>query len=217
MRFRLRVEIKLDHVAVEQFSPCSTAFLFVRSSWRSVSTSFWPRNRLETLEPLVGENTNLVREVALQLLDHLLLDLLGALVLLLALAAEDTHVDHGAFDTRRARQRSVAHVAGLFAEDGSQQLLFRSQLGLALGRYLADQDVVMPHLGADADDTRLVQVTQSVLGNVGNITRDLFRSKLGVARLNLELFDMNRSVVVLADQLFRNQDRILEVVAAPRQ
>jgi hypothetical protein len=31
------------------------------------------------------------------------------------------HVDHRALDARRAGQRSVAHVAGLFAEDGAQQ------------------------------------------------------------------------------------------------
>ena len=51
-------------------------------------------------------------------------------------------------------ERGVANVAGLFAEDGAQQLLFRRQLGFALGRYLADQDVVVADLGADADDAR---------------------------------------------------------------
>ena len=74
-----------------------------------------------------------------------------------------TDIHDRAFDTRGARERSIAHIAGLFTEDGAQQLLFRRQLGLALGRDLADEDVVVADLGADADDARLVQVTQCVL------------------------------------------------------
>ena len=80
------------------------------------------------------------------------LDLLGALVLLHALAREDLGADDGALDARRHAQRAVAHVAGLLAEDGAQQLLFRGELGLALRRDLADQHVARLHLGADADD-----------------------------------------------------------------
>ena len=102
-----------------------------------------PRMRFETLETLVGENTDLVGEVLLELLDLLGFDLLGALVLLLTLAGEDADVDDGAFDARRAGERSVANVAGLFAEDGAEQLLFRGELGFALRRHLADEDVVV--------------------------------------------------------------------------
>ena len=145
-----------------------------------------------------------------------LLDLLGALVLLLSLAGEDADVDDGAFDARRARERGVANVAGLFAEDGAEQLLFRRQLGFALRRYLADEDVVVADLGADADDARLVEIAQGVLADVGNIARDLFRPQLGVAGFDLELLDVDRGVVVLADQLLRDEDRVLEVVTAPR-
>ena len=47
-------------------------------------------------------------------------DGLVALVLFRALAAEDLDVDDGALDARRAVERSVANVAGLFAEDGAQ-------------------------------------------------------------------------------------------------
>ena len=57
-------------------------------------------------------------------------------------------------------------------------------------------------LGADADDARLVEIAQSVLADVGNIARDLFRPELGVAGFDLELLDVDRGVVVLADQLF---------------
>src|SRR6185437_3220005 len=75
--------------------------------------------------------------------------------------------------------------------------------------------VVVADLRADADDARLVEVTQSVLADVGNIARDLFRPELGVAGFDLELLDMDRGLVVLADQLLRDEDRVLEVVTAP--
>src|ERR1700733_5960294 len=170
----------------------------------------------ETLEALVGENTNLIGEVALELLDHLLLDLLGALVRVLALAGEDADVDDGTFDAWRARQGGIANVAGLLAEDGAEQFLFRRQLSLTLRRYLADEDVVVADLRADADNARFVEIAQSVLADVGDIARDLFRPKLRIAGFDLELLDMDRGVVVLADQLLRDEDRVFEVVTAPR-
>ena len=49
-------------------------------------------------------------------------------------------------------ERAVAHVAGLLAEDRAEELLFGGELGLALRRDLADQDVARLHLGADAHD-----------------------------------------------------------------
>ena len=174
------------------------------------------QNAVQALQTLVGQNADLVAQVLFELGDVLALDQLGALVLLLALAAEDAHVDHRALDARRAGQRSVAHIAGLFAEDGAQQLLFRRQLRLSLGSDLAHQNVAVLDLGADADHAALVQIAQRVFADVGNIARDLFRSQLGVARFDLELFDVHRGVVVLAHQLLADQDRVLEVVAAPR-
>ena len=173
-------------------------------------------NRFQALQALVGENTNLIGEVLFKLRDLIGLDLLGALVLLLSLAGEDADVNHRAFDSRRAGERSIANVAGLLAEDGAKQLLFRGQLRLALRSHLADENVVVLDLGADADDAALVKIAQRMLADVGDITGDLFRSQLGVARLDLELLDVHGGVVVLTHQLFRDQDRVLEVVTAPR-
>src|ERR1700677_1187581 len=206
---------ELDGVAVEDIALVEQ--LLVGALVVQVGENFLrTENCFEALETLVGENTNLVGEITLELLDHLLLDLLGAFVLLLSLAGEDADVDDGAFDTRRARQRSIANIAGLFAEDGAEELLFRRQLGLTLRRYLADEDVVVANLRTDADDARVVEIAQSVLADVGDIARDLFRPKLGVAGFDLELLDVDRGVVVLADQLFGDEDRVLEVVTAPR-
>jgi hypothetical protein len=60
----------------------------------------------------------------------------------------------------RQAQRRVAHVGGLFAEDGAQKLFFRRHRAFALRRDLADQDVARPHFGADIDDAGLVEVAQ---------------------------------------------------------
>ena len=56
-------------------------------------------------------------------------------------AAEDLDVDDLAALAVRHAQRGVLHLARLLTEDRPQQLLFRGQLGLALRRDLADQDV----------------------------------------------------------------------------
>ena len=191
---------QLDGVAVEDVALVEQ--LLVGALVVQVGENFLAaEDAFEALEALVGENADLVGEVALQLLDLLQLDLLGALVLLLTLAGEDADVDDGALDARRAGERGVANVAGLLAEDGAQELLFRGELGFALGRYLADQDVVVTNLGADADDARLVEIAQGVLADVGDVAGDLFRPELGVARFDLELLDVDRGVVVVADQL----------------
>ena len=57
-------------------------------------------------------------------------------------------------------ERCVADVAGLLTEDGAEQLLFGSELGLALRRDFADEDVALLDGSADADDAALVEVAQ---------------------------------------------------------
>ena len=60
------------------------------------------QNRFQTLQALVGQNSDFVRKVLFQLRDLLAFNRLGALVLFLALAREDLHVHHHAFDSGRA-------------------------------------------------------------------------------------------------------------------
>ena len=52
--------------------------------------------------------------------------------------------------------------------------------------------------------------------DVRDVAGDFFGTELGVAGFDLELFDVDRGVVVLFDQLLRDEDRVFEVVAAPR-
>src|SRR5258707_116396 len=171
----------------------------------------------KTLQALVGQDADFVRQVLLQLEDLRGFDGLVPLVLFSALAGEDLNVDDGALDARRAIERRVANIASLFAEDGAQQFLFRSQGGLALRRNLADQDVTRLHNRADADNSAFVQVAQERLADVGNVASYFLGTQLGVAGFDFVLLDVNRSVVIVLDQLFADQDGVFEVVSTPRQ
>ena len=170
---------------------------------------------VQALQAFVGENADFIGEVLFELGYLRGFDGLVAFVLLRALAAEDLHVDDGALDARRAVERSVANVAGLFAEDRAQQLFFRRQRGFALRRNLADQNVARLHGRADADHAALVEIAQEALVDVGNVPRDFLGTEFRVARFDFILLDVNRSVVVLFHQLFADEDGVFEVVPAP--
>src|SRR5262249_23276501 len=92
----------------------------------------------------------------------------------------------------RHLEARVPDLAGLLPEDRAQQALLRRQLGLALGRDLADQDVTGDDLGADPDDPALVQVGEHFLADVGDVAGDLFRAELGVPGVDLVLLDVDR-------------------------
>ncbi len=113
-------------------------------------------------------------------------------------------------------ERGVAHLARLLAEDRAEQALLRGELGLALGRDLADQDVAGDDLGADADDAALVEVGEHVLGDVRDVPGDLLRPELGVAGVDLVLLDVDRGQDVVLHEALRQDDRVLVVVALPR-
>ena len=116
----------------------------------------------------------------------------------------------------RHLERGVAHLARLLAEDRAQQPLLRRQLGLALGRDLADEDVARGDLGADADDAALVEVGEDLLGDVRDVAGDLLGAELGVAGVDLVLLDVDRGQDVVLHEALRQDDRVLVVVALPR-
>src|SRR3954469_2511350 len=113
-------------------------------------------------------------------------------------------------------QRGVAHLAALLVEDRAQQALLGRQLGLALRRDLADEDVAGPDLGADADDAALVEVGEQLRAHIGEVTGDLLLAELGVAGVDLVLLDVDRGEDVVLHQVLAEDDRVLEVVALPR-
>ena len=96
---------------------------------------------LELAQGLAAQDADFLGLVHLEPLGFGILDFLGAIVLADTAAREHARVDDGAFVAGRHAQTGVADLAGLFAEDRAQQFLFGTELGLALGRDLADQDV----------------------------------------------------------------------------
>src|SRR5262249_9437741 len=135
-------------------------------------------------------------------------------ILVLPLTSEDLDIDDGPLDARGAGQRSVADIAGFFTEDGAEQFLFGSQLRLALRRDLAHQNRPGFDIGADADDAALVKIPERGFAHVRDVARDLFRTEFGVPRLDLQLFDMDRSVIVVLDHFLGDQDGVFKVVTA---
>ena len=124
----------------------------------------------------------------------------GQLVALLAVEHPDA--DDLAGLAVRHLQRGVANLARLLTEDRAEQPLLRGQLGLALGRDLADQDVAGHDLGTDADDAALVEVREDLLGDVRDVPGDLLGAELGVAGVDLVLLDVDRGQdVVLHEAL----------------
>src|ERR1700692_1231912 len=154
----------------------------------------------QTLEALVGQNTDFVGKVLFELKDLRGFDGLVPLVFFATLASEDLDVDDGAFDTWRAVERSVANVSGFFAEDGAQQLFFRGQCGFALRRNFADQNVAGLDDCADANDAAFVQIAQERLADVRNVPGNFFRAELGVTRFDFILLDVNGGVVIVLHQ-----------------
>ena len=112
--------------------------------------------------------------------------------------------------------RDVSRTSRAFTEDRAEQALLRGQLGLALGRDLADEQVAVADLGADADDAALVEVGQDLLGDVRDVPGDLLGAELGVAGVDLVLLDVDRGEDVVLHQALAEDDRVLVVVALPR-
>ncbi len=115
----------------------------------------------------------------------------------------------------RNLERGVADLARLLLEDRADQLLLGRQLGLALRRDLADQQVARGHLGADPDDAAVVEVAQRLLRAVGDVAGDLLVAQLGRTGVDLVLLDVDRGELVVLDQALGQDDRVLEVVTLP--
>ena len=99
-------------------------------------------NGRQALAEAVAQNADVIVFLLVQDIDLILLYVLGALILLACAAVEDLDVDDCALDSRRYLEGGVFNILCLVAEDGPEQLFLRRQQGLALGRNLADQDVV---------------------------------------------------------------------------
>src|SRR5262249_12466256 len=89
----------------------------------------------------IRDDLHLIALIGEELLLLGVFDVLGALVLLGALARKHLGADDDALHARRHAQRRILHVAGFLAENRAQELLFWRELSLALRGDLADEDI----------------------------------------------------------------------------
>src|SRR3954453_4424423 len=139
----------------------------------------------------------------------------AGLEVVVVVAAELADVDDLAALAVGQAQGAVLHLTGLLTEDRPQEALLGGQLGLALRRDLADEDVTRAHLRADVDDSLFVEVLQGLLADVRDVAGDLLGPELGVARLHLVLLDVDAGEQVVANEPIADDDRVLVVAALP--
>src|SRR6266566_3741120 len=97
----------------------------------------------------------------------------------------------------------------------TQQFLFSRQFRLTLRSDLTNQDILRPHFSTDIDDAPLIEVTQSLFSNVGNIPCDLLGSQLGIASIHLVFLNMYRREVVFTHNAFTDENGIFVVATLP--
>ncbi len=131
-------------------------------------------------------------------------------------ARELLGVDDDPFDSRGNLQRVVLHVLAGSTKDRVQQLFFRRQFGLALGANLADQDVARLDVRSDLDDPVSSRLRKRLLRDVRNVASELLATQLGLANLDVEVFDVDRRVGVVPHQFFADDDRVFVVESVER-
>ena len=125
-------------------------------------------------------------------------------------------VDHDAAERGICLEGGVLHVASLLSEDGEEELLLRCGIALTLRRDLTDHDVSRVDVCTDADDTIGIQLSGSVLADVGDVVGQLLHTALGIAYLEIVLIDVDGGKEVLADEALIDDDCVLVVVSLPR-
>src|SRR5918994_1832 len=72
----------------------------------------------------------------------------------------------------------VTDLARLLTEDRAEQALLGGELGLALRRHLADEEVAVADLRPDPDDAALVEVGENLVRDVRDVPGDLLGAEL---------------------------------------
>ena len=140
----------------------------------------------------------------------------SSLIFLNTSAREDMNINHNTLNTRLNAQRRITNIRSLFAEDSSQQLLFRSNWRFAFRCNFTDQNIASFNLSTDINNTGLIQITQSIFTNVRNITCDFFLTQLCIASHNFKFFNMKRCKDIITRNSFREQNRVFIVQTIPR-
>ena len=144
------------------------------------------------------------------------LTVLGLGTLLVFLLGRNFDVHHLAIDTGRHLERGVLDISSFLTKDSTEQTFFRCQLGLALRRDFADQNIARFHLGTHTNHSVHVEVLQCLFTEVRDVAGDFLRAKLGVPCSHLVLGNVDGRVNVVLHDAFADTDGILKVVAVPR-
>src|SRR6266699_4137816 len=131
------------------------------------------------------------------------------------ITCEDFDFDNFTTLSMRYAQRGIFHLTCLLTEDGTQQFLFSRQFRLTLRSDLTNQDILRPHFSTDIDDAPLIEVTQSLFSNFGNIPCDLLGSQLGIASIHLVFLNMYRREVVFTHNAFTDENGVFVVATLP--
>src|SRR5699024_317155 len=103
----------------------------------------------------------------------------------------------------------------LLTEDRAEQSLLCREFRFTPRRDLTDENIVRTYLGADADNSALIQIRQAIFADVRDVSGNLFRAKLRITRFGFILLNMDRRKDIVLDQTFANQDGVLEVTTLP--
>ena len=122
--------------------------------------------------------------------------------------------DNSGFTVRNTYGR-ITDFADLLIEDGTIQAFFSRKLRFSLRSDFSYKNISGSDFGSYANDPVFVDITKGVIADIRNLTGDFFGTELRIAGFALVLFNMNRSVYIIPDELFVNKDSILVVVAFP--
>ena len=137
---------------------------------------------LDTAEGIVVENAQLIAQILAVAFQLGIDNGLGAFIALDAFTGKHLHINHRAAHAGGHAQRGVFHIGCFFAENRTQKLFFRRELGFAFRGNFAHQHIAGFHFRTDIHNTRFIQAVLHALREVGNIAGDVFRTQLGVAR-----------------------------------
>ena len=118
-------------------------------------------------------------------------------------------------NSRRNSKRCIANISRFFTKNSFQEFLLRTELGFTFRGNLTDQNIVRLNIRTHPNDATFIQIPQSIFTYVGNITSDFFLTLLGISSFNLKLFDMHRSINIIFNEFFTDDNSIFKVVATP--
>ena len=116
----------------------------------------------------------------------------------------------------RNLEAGVSNFTGFLTENRAQEPLFWGEFGFALWGDLSDEDVTGANFGTDTDNSTVIEVGKDVVGEIRDVTRNLFWTELGIPGIDLVDVNVDRRQHIVFHKPLRQDDCVFEVVALPR-